>query len=90
MQLTTPAGNPALSNNSIKKVLAEGVCSEGLSIKVLPQAIAGMSIQRGTITGKLNGDIPTQTPRGCRKVQQSICLDTLAVNCPCNCDNNPP
>jgi len=41
-----------------------GSCSEGLSTKVLPHTIAIGNIQSGIIAGKLNGDMPTQTPMG--------------------------
>ena len=64
----TPGGSPAAWNNSNKYRLAEGACSEGLSTKVLPQAMAGIIIQMGTMTGKLKGDTPAHTPRGWRKV----------------------
>ena len=41
-----------------------GSCSEGLSTKVLPQAIAIGNIHKGIIAGKLNGVMPAHTPRG--------------------------
>jgi hypothetical protein len=37
-----------------------------LRTKVLPQAIAPANIHIGTMTGKLNGDIPATTPSGWR------------------------
>ncbi len=43
-----------------------GSCSEGLSTKVLPQAIAIGNIQSGIIAGKLKGVMPTHTPMGWR------------------------
>ncbi len=45
--------------------LHEGTFSEGLSMKVLPQAIAIGNIHIGTIAGKLNGVMPAHTPIGC-------------------------
>ena len=45
---------------------ADGTFSEGLRMKVLPQAIAIGNIHSGTITGKLNGVMPAQTPNGWR------------------------
>ena len=38
---------------------------------MLPQVIAIGNIQSGTIAGKLNGVMPTQTPTGWRMVSQS-------------------
>ncbi len=49
-----------------------GTFSDGLSTKVLPQAMAKGYIQSGTIAGKLKGVMPAQTPMGCRTVLQSI------------------
>ena len=45
---------------------ADGSFSDGLRMKVLPQAMDGGHIHRGTITGKLNGVIPAMTPSGWR------------------------
>ena len=45
-----------------------GSCSEGLSTKVLPQTIAMGNIHSGIIAGKLNGEMPTHTPIGWRRV----------------------
>ena len=39
---------------------ADGFRSEGLRIKVFPQAMALGNIHKGTMTGKLKGVIPTQ------------------------------
>ena len=50
--------------SSAIRIEAEGTFSDGLSMKVLPQAIATGNIQSGTITGKLNGVMPAQTPTG--------------------------
>ena len=44
----------------------EGSFSEGLRIMALPQARALAVIQRGTMTGKLNGVMPATTPTACR------------------------
>ena len=56
-----------LGDSSATKFDAEGSRSVGLSTNVLPQAIATGCIHIGTITGKLNGVIPAQTPSGWRK-----------------------
>nr|BFE71566.1 hypothetical protein GCM10020092_048670 [Actinoplanes digitatis] len=50
---------------------ADGSRSLGLSTNVLPQAIATGYIHIGTITGKLNGVMPAQTPSGSRKLNTS-------------------
>src|SRR5665213_2794465 len=65
--LKTPGGKPASAKSSAISTLAEGSRSDGFSTKVLPQAIATGNIHIGTITGKLNGVIPAQTPSGWRK-----------------------
>jgi hypothetical protein len=46
-----------------------------LSTKVLPQAMATGYIHIGTMTGKLNGVIPAQTPNGSRKLKTSTPVD---------------
>ncbi len=48
-----------------------GTFSLGLKTKVLPQARASGNIQSGTMAGKLNGVMPTQTPNGWWMVSQS-------------------
>ncbi len=47
---------------------ADGFRSEGFSTKVFPHATAMGNIHIGTMAGKLNGVIPTQTPSGWRRV----------------------
>src|SRR5439155_19280440 len=69
--LNTPAGRPASVSSSPSFIADNGTFSDGLRTKVLPQVMATGNIQRGTIDGKLNGVIPTQTPKGCRLVSQS-------------------
>src|SRR3989304_2354733 len=70
--LNTPSGSPASLNSSAMRTEAEGSFSEGLSTKLLPQAIATGNIHSGTITGKLNGGMPAHTPSGWR----SECVST--------------
>ena len=48
---------------------APGSLSEGFNMKVLPHAIASGNIHKGIMAGKLNGQMPATTPRGCRSVQ---------------------
>ena len=64
IRLTTPFGNPASFINLIMNSGADGFRSEGLRIKVFPQAMALGNIHKGTMTGKLKGVIPTHTPTG--------------------------
>src|SRR4029077_18842412 len=66
--LKTPGGKPDSVNSSPSFIADSGTFSEGFSTNVLPQVIATGNIQSGTIDGKLNGVIPTQTPTGCRLV----------------------
>ena len=62
------------------RIEADGTFSDGLRMKVLPQAIAIGNIHSGTITGKLNGVMPAQTPTGWRSVCVSTCgADVLRV-----------
>ena len=64
--LNTPGGAPASVNNSASRIEQPGTFSDGLRMKVLPQASATGNIQSGTMAGKLNGVMPAQTPKGCR------------------------
>ncbi len=48
-----------------------GTFSLGLRTKVFPQTSASGNIHIGTIAGKLNGVMPTQTPSGWCIVSQS-------------------
>ena len=64
------------------RMLAEGTFSEGLRMKVLPQAIATGNIHSGTIAGKLNGVMPAHTPTGWRSVWQSTPVPTFSVYSP--------
>jgi hypothetical protein len=56
----------------------EGSFSDGFSTKVLPVASAIGNIHIGTIAGKLNGVIPTQTPSGCISEWLSTPVPTFA------------
>ena len=80
----TPSGNPASEKSSANFIEHDGSFSEGLRIKVFPQAIAIGNIHIGTIAGKLNGVIPAQTPNGCLSDQLSISVPTFSVNSPFN------
>src|SRR3954470_15268386 len=60
----TPLGKPAFSRSSMIITTVSGTFSLGFKTKVFPQARASGNIHIGTIAGKLNGVIPTQTPRG--------------------------
>ena len=65
--LNTPSGSPASLSSSAIRTLADGSFSEGFNTKVFPQARAIGNIHIGTITGKLNGVMPAQTPSGWRR-----------------------
>src|SRR4029453_19358611 len=66
--LRTPFGNPAFSKSSMMSNAVNGTFSLGLSTNVFPHTTASGNIHIGTIAGKLNGVIPTQTPSGCNIV----------------------
>ncbi len=78
----TPSGRPAALKSSAMRTEAEGTFSDGLRTKVLPQAIATGNIHSGTITGKLNGVTPAQTPTGCRTVWVSTPVPTFSEYSP--------
>src|SRR5258706_9009064 len=75
--LSTPSGSPASLNSCAIRTDADGTFSEGLRMKVLPQAIAIGNIHSGTITGKLNGVMPAQTPTGWRSGGVSTAVPTF-------------
>src|SRR3989442_7901490 len=77
--LKTPSGSPASLNSSARRRDADGSRSEGLSTKELPHAMAIGNIHIGTITRKLNGVIPAQTPRGLPYLHASAPVATRAV-----------
>ena len=64
--VNTPSGTPAFCISSAINKLAEGSFSDGLRMKVLPQAMALAIIHMGTMAGKLNGVMPATTPSGWR------------------------
>jgi hypothetical protein len=64
--LKTPSGRPASLYSPARRRANDGSFSEGLRMKVLPQAIAMGDIHKGIIAGKLNGVMPAQTPSGWR------------------------
>ena len=80
--LTTPSGTPASLAISAIRSGHDGSFSEGLSTKVLPQAIAIGNIQSGIIAGKLNGVIPAHTPSGWRNDRRSTPVPTFSLNSP--------
>ena len=80
--LNTPSGSPASAYSSAMKFDADGSRSDGLSTNVLPVAIAIGCIHIGTITGKLNGVIPAQTPSGWRNENESTSVETWSEYSP--------
>src|SRR5207248_3645410 len=70
-------------------ITSSGIFSSGSITKLPPQASATEHIQSGTIAGKLNGVIPTQTPRGWRIVSQSIPRATFSIVSPPSKEGTP-
>ena len=60
--LKTPSGSPASARSSAQSIDGDGSFSDGLSTKVLPQAMAIGYIHIGTMAGKLNGVISPPHP----------------------------
>src|SRR4051812_30903536 len=82
-RFTTPGGSPSASSSSNAICCVSGTCSEGLRMKVFPQAMANGRNQNGTIAGKLNGTIAAHTPTGWRIVSASMFLETSSSTRPC-------
>src|SRR2546423_15293176 len=80
--LNTPSGSPASWKSCAMRIDAEGTFSDGLRMNVLPHAIAMGNIHSGTITGKLNGVMPTHTPTGWRTVCVSTWVPTFSAYSP--------
>jgi len=98
MILKTPFGRLAYAVSSAISIAALGALSDGLRIKVLPQAIEIGNIQSGIIAGKLKGAIPPHTPNGSLYEYVSIPLDTficvspivrLLIDTLCSSTSNP-
>ena len=53
---------------------------------MLPHTIAKGYINKGTITGKLKGQIPAQTPKGCLYVYMSTPLEIFSIVSPIICE----
>jgi hypothetical protein len=68
-----PTVDASLSSD-VSSRLTVGVFSDGLSTNAFPQAMAIGNIHIGTIPGKLNGVMPTQTASGRRIEKLSIPL----------------
>ena len=64
MTVNTPAGSPACSASSPRRIAVSGVSSAGLSTTVLPAASAGAKPQPAIGIGKFHGTITPTTPRG--------------------------
>ena len=78
----TPSGKPASMSSSAIRIADSGTFSDGFSTNVFPHVIATGNIHSGTIAGKLNGVIPTQTPTGCRLVSLSTFVAMFSKCCP--------
>ena len=66
-----------------------GTFSLGLRTNVLPHAMAMGYIHSGTIAGKLNGVMPTQTPSGWRMASQSMPRAMFSSTSPIINDGTP-
>ena len=64
--LKTPSGRPACFHISAISMIADGSFSLGLTMTVLPAAMAIGKNHIGTMAGKLNGEMMPTTPRGWR------------------------
>ena len=80
--LNTPSGSPASAHSEASSSDADGSFSDGLSTKVLPQAMASGNIHIGTMAGKLNGVMPATTPTGCLIEYESTPVETFSENPP--------
>src|SRR5690554_2669602 len=70
--LNTPGGKPASVSSSARMRAVLGTFSDGLRMKVLPQASAIGNIHIGTLAGKLNGVMPATTPSGGNSDHESM------------------
>src|SRR5690606_20289488 len=86
---STPGGRPASCSSSAMNNTADGLRSDGLSTKVLPQTIAMGYIHSGTMAGKLNGVIPATTPSGWNSLQESIAGPAFLLYSPFNSSGAP-
>src|SRR2546425_11475052 len=68
----TPAGKPAWWTRSMMSCIAVGSCSDGFAIQQFPVATAYGQNQNCTMTGKLNGLIPANTPSGWDRASRPI------------------
>eukprot|EP00760_Papus_ankaliazontas_P005651 PhM_4_TR12695/c0_g1_i1/m.105198 len=81
--LRTPLGTPACSASLTSSMTVCGTFSEGFSTIVLPHASAMGNIHSGIMAGKLKGQMPAVTPRGCLNEYRSMWWDTLSSVSPC-------
>ena len=65
-RLNTPAGTPASSMISAKRMALSGATSDGLSTIVQPAASAGATLQAIWLSGQFQGVIIPHTPMGSR------------------------
>src|SRR4051794_14820834 len=80
---TTPGGQTRLLHQLADSRHGEWDPSEGLTMHVLPQAMAQGKNRNGIIAGKLNGEMIAVTPRGCRIMISSMPLAMFSELYPC-------
>ena len=77
--LRTPAGMPASSASSPRRIAVSGVYDAGLRMAVFPAASAGATFHEAIRIGKFHGTIRPTTPIGSRRVRSSPGLLTGMV-----------
>src|SRR5919206_2013264 len=87
--LNTPSGRPASFHSSAIHSAAEGSCSLGLRMTVLPVAIAMGKNHIGTIAGKLNGLMIATGPSGWRTECTSTLVEAFSVKPPRTSEGTP-
>jgi hypothetical protein len=76
---STPAGMPASSASSPRRMAVSGVYEAGLSRAVLPAASAGATFHAAIRRGKFQGTIRPTTPIGSRSVRSRPGFETGIV-----------
>src|SRR5262249_8279048 len=90
MMLTTPAGNPAFSNNSPNTIAETDENSDGFQTTVLPAASAGASFHAARSKGEFHGVIAATTPRGSSRVKLNTPGLSIGMTRPSILSARPP
>mmetsp|Transcript_69395 Transcript_69395/g.185185 ORF Transcript_69395/g.185185 Transcript_69395/m.185185 type:complete len:299 (-) Transcript_69395:230-1126(-) len=81
-RLKMPGGRPAWEARRAMIMAAVGTFSDGFRMNALPDPTAIGSIQSTIMAGKLNGAMPTTTPRGWRYDDVSMSLEICSTVSP--------